>query len=97
MGFPWKNILQTGLTVLGTIVPGVSAVEQISRALPQLRGKQKQDAVVELVKATLLTTESLAGRDLLEDPEVEKATRGVVDAVVAFQNILAKKAAAAGK
>lgn len=94
MGFSWKHVANIGLSVLGTIVPGVAAVEQIARGLPTLRGKAKQDAVVELVKAAVTASEQAAGRELLDDPDVEAATRGVVDAVVALNNILAKKAPA---
>ena len=82
-----------GLNLAGAAIPGVAQVEAISRSLPSLKGKAKQDAVIELVKASVLATESATERDLLNDPEVEKAARGIVDAVVAFQNVVAKKAA----
>lgn len=94
MGFPWRNVLGIGATVLSTVIPGVATIETVARLIPQLRGKAKQDAVVELVKNALMTAEGLAGRDLADDADVEKATRGVVDAVVALQNIIAQKAAA---
>ena len=83
-----------GLSVAGAAIPGVAQVEAIAKNLPGLKGKAKQDAVVELVKASVLASESIADKDLLNDPEVEKATRGIVDAVVAFQSVLAKKQAA---
>jgi hypothetical protein len=44
-----------------------------------------------MVKATLGLVESGTGRDLLDDEDVEKATREVIDAVVALQNIVANK------
>jgi len=50
--------------------------------------------VLALVKASIVAAEENAGRDLLNDPEVESAARGIIDAVVAFQNIVAKKAPA---
>ena len=93
MGFPWRQIAQVGLTVVGAVVPGVSAIERIATAFPGMRGKAKQDAVVEIVKASLQASESVAGRDLANDADVEAATRGVIDAVVALQNIVARKAA----
>jgi len=92
MGFPWRQIAHVGLTVVGAVVPGVSAIERIAAAFPGMRGKAKQDAVVEIVKASLQASESVAGRELANDADVEAATRGVIDAVVALQNIVARKA-----
>lgn len=78
--------------VVKAVVPGVAQVESIAKAFPTLKGKAKQDAVVDLVKASLNTAEFVTDKDLLNDPEVEKATRAVIDAVVVFQNIVNKKA-----
>ena len=83
------------VNIASAAIPGVAQIESIARALPGLKGKAKQDAVVELVKASILASESVADKDLLNDPEVEKSTRGIVDAVVAFQNVIAKTAKAA--
>lgn len=83
--------VKLGIGVARVMIPAVAKVETIARSLPSLRGQQKQDAVIELVKASVLASESIADRDLLNDPEVERATRAIVDAVVAFQNVLAKK------
>lgn len=92
MGFPWKQIAHVGLTIVGAVVPGVAAIEQIARTIPGLRGKAKQDAVVALVRESLAAAEGLKGKDLVDDADVEQATRGVIDAVVALQNLLARKA-----
>lgn len=94
MKFSWGAALRIGLLALNTIVPGVSQVEAIARAIPGLKGKQKQDAVAELVRQALMTTEGVTGRDLADDADVDKATRGVIDAVVALHNIISAKAAA---
>lgn len=94
MGFPWRNVFKIGITVLDTVIPGVRTIETIAQLIPGLKGKAKQDAVVELVKQSLEASEQFMGRDLAEDAEVEKATRGVIDAVVSLQNIIAQKAAA---
>lgn len=92
--FGWTDVFKIGATVLNAVIPGVGVVEAIARSIPQLRGKAKQDAVVEIVKQSLATAESFAGRELVDDAEIEAATRGVVDAVVALNNIIAKKSAA---
>ena len=87
--------VKLGIGVARVMIPAVAKVETIARSLPSLKGPATQDAVIELVTASVLASETIADRDLLNDPEVEKATRGIVDAVVAFQNVLAKKAAQA--
>lgn len=77
--------------VVKAVVPGVAQIESVAKAFPNLKGKDKQNAVVELVKASLNAAEFITDKDLLNDPEVEKATRAVIDAVVAFQNVVNKK------
>jgi hypothetical protein len=59
-----------------------------------MKGKEKQDQVVALVKTLLGASNALTQRTLAGDEDVEKATRGVIDAVVALQKILALKAPA---
>src|SRR5262245_9295262 len=93
MKFSWGTALRIGLLALNTIVPGVSQIETSARAIPGFKGKQKQDAVAELVRQALATSEGMAGRDLVDDADVDKATRGVIDAVVALHNIIAAKTA----
>ena len=44
-----------------------------------------------MVKKMLGLAEAGANRDLLNDEDVEVATRKVIDAVVALQNIIAQK------
>lgn len=94
MGFPWKKLAQVGITIVGAVVPGVSAIEEIAKGFPGMKGKDKQNAVVELVKAALLTIEGVKGSDLANDDDVIAATRAVIDTVVALQNLLARKALA---
>lgn len=91
MGFPWKGVFSVAVSMLDVIVPGVRSVEAIARTFPTLKGKDKQNAVVEMVKQALDITEGALGRDLANDADVEKATRGVVDAVVGLHNIVAEK------
>jgi hypothetical protein len=83
MGF-----LTIGLKILPFIVEAVSWVEKfVSR-----KGKAKQDAAIYLVKSIVGVSEAAHGRDLLDDDAVEDATRKVIDAVVALQNVIASKA-----
>lgn len=93
-----KAFLNVGLAIAGAIVPGVGEVEAIVKALPGTKGQQKQDMLVELVKHSLVTAEGLTERDLLDDAEVEAATRAVIDAVVHLDNVVkAKRAARSGQ
>lgn len=76
-----------GMKLLPFIVEAVSWVEKFITA----KGKYKQDAAVYMVKSILGVAESGANRDLLNDDDVEAATRKVIDAVVSLNNIVASK------
>lgn len=88
-----KTLGSIGLQIAGAIIPGVAAIEQIARAIPGMHGVQKQDALIALVKNALLAAEGISRKDLLDDTEVEAATRRVIDAVVALDNLVASKQA----
>ena len=79
--------LSLGLKLLPFIVEAVSWVEKFITA----KGKYKQDAAIYMVRSSLAVAEVGADRDLLNDDDVETATRTVIDAVVALQNLIAKK------
>jgi hypothetical protein len=79
--------LTIGMKLLPFIVEAISWVEKFITA----KGKYKQDAAVYLVKSILGIAEQGANRDLLNDDEVEEATRKVIDAVVSLNNIIASK------
>ena len=78
---------EMGMKLFPFIVEAVSWVEKFVKA----KGKYKQDAAVYMVKATLGLVETGAGKDLLDDEDVEKATREVIDAIVALNNLVTKK------
>ena len=80
----WLNI---GIKVLPYIVEAVQWVEKFITT----RGKPKQDAAVEMIKKMLGLAEAGTNKDLLNDDDVEAATRKVIDAVVALNNIVAAK------
>ena len=82
MGF-----LQIGLKLLPYIVEAVQWVERFITT----KGKYKQDAAVYMVKSILGVAERGMDRDILDDDEVESATRKVIDAVVALQHLIASK------
>lgn len=78
--------------IVGTIVPGVAKAQQAGEAIARSHsGKEKQDAVIDLVKHALEASESMSGKDLLNDPEAEAATRAVIDAVVNLHHVVAKQ------
>jgi hypothetical protein len=76
-----------GAKLLPFIVEAVSWVEKFITQ----KGRQKQDAAVYMVKSALNLVERGVNKDLLDDDDVEAATREVIDAVVALQNLIAKK------
>ena len=76
-----------GAKLLPYIVEAVTWVEKFITE----RGQRKQDAAVYMVKSILGIAESASARDLLDDDDVEEATRKVIDAVVALQNVVSKK------
>ena len=76
-----------GAKLLPYIVEAVTWVEKFITE----RGQRKQDAAVYMVKSILGIAESASARDLLDADDVEEATRKVIDAVVALQNVVAKK------
>lgn len=80
----WLGI---GLKVLPFVIEAVQWVEKFITA----RGQPKQDAAIEMVRAMLGLAEVGANRDLLNDADVEIATRAVIDAVVALQNLVSQK------
>ena len=82
MGF-----VQIGLKLLPYIVEAVQWVERFITT----KGKYKQDAAVYMVKSILGVAERGVDRDILDDDEVESATRKVIDAVVALQNLIKSK------
>ena len=79
--------LAIGMKLLPFIVEAVGWVEKFITA----KGKYKQDAAVYMVKSILGIAEQGTNRDLLNDNEVEEATRKVIDAVVSLNNIVASK------
>jgi hypothetical protein len=81
--------LAIGMKVLPLIV---DAVKWVERFFDSGKGKAKQDAAVAVVMHGLGIVEAAVDRDLLKDEDVENAARRVIDAVVAFQNVLANKA-----
>tara|TARA_R110000824_G_scaffold27017_5_gene92273 strand:- start:1415 stop:1672 length:258 start_codon:yes stop_codon:yes gene_type:complete len=76
-----------GMKLLPYIVEAVGWVEKFVTR----KGREKQDAAVYMVKSIVGVAEIADGRDLLDDEEVEDATRKVIDAVVALNNIVSKK------
>ena len=76
-----------GMKLLPYIVEAVGWVEKFVTR----KGREKQDAAVYMVKSIVGVAEIADGRDLLDAAEVEDATRKVIDAVVALNNIVASK------
>ena len=81
-----------GLKLLPYIVSAVEAVERLIRT----KGEEKENAAVGMVHAILQTGEAGTDRDLLNDEDVNRATRDVMRAGVALQNVIKSKGGAQG-
>jgi hypothetical protein len=79
--------LSIGLKLLPFIVEAINWVEKFIMK----KGVEKQDAAVKMTLSMLDIAEEAVNKDLMNDSDVEKATRRVIDAVVALQNLLASK------
>ena len=74
------------------LVPLIAfAVKSVERFIKEPKGQAKEDAAVEMVKAMLEAVEAGAGKDILDDGDVQDATRDVMRAIVKLQNLIAKK------
>jgi hypothetical protein len=82
MGF-----LQATLKIVPFVVEAVQWVERFVRR----KGREKQDAALQMILSMLSVAEHAKEVDLLDDEEVEAATRKVIDAIVALENLLKKK------
>ena len=80
----WVSV---GLKLLPFIVESINWVEKFIMR----RGPEKQDAAVKMTLSMLGIAEEAMDKDIMDDGDVEKATRNVIDAVVALQNLLASK------
>ena len=81
-----------GLKLLPYIVSAVEAVERLIRT----KGEEKENAAVGMVHAILQTVEAGTARDLLNDEDVNRATRDVMRAVVSLQNVIKRKGSERG-
>lgn len=78
----WAEI---GFRALPYVLAAVSAVEKFVAG----KGKDKQDAAVEMVKTMLEAVEGSADKNLLDDAQVEAAVRAAINAIVDLQNVIA--------
>jgi hypothetical protein len=80
----WISI---GLKLLPFIVEAVNWVEKFIMK----KGVEKQTAAVKMTLSMLDIAEEAMDKDIMNDKDVEEATRRVIDAVVALQNLLSSK------
>lgn len=85
-----RDALQLGLNIVGVLFPQIGHIESVAKAVPGLKGKAKEDAAIALTLDGLSLIETIVDKDVLKDEEVAKAVRGVIQAVVALQNVLVK-------
>jgi len=81
------GFLQATLKIVPFVVEAVQWVERFVRR----KGVEKQNAALKMILSMLTVAENVTESDLLNDSEVESATRKVIDAVVALENIIKAK------
>lgn len=89
-----------GMKFAPAIIGAINAIEKIVRIFKPKdgapkTGEEKKAAALEFIASFIESAEGVAGRDLMNDAEVVDAVSKAIDAFVAVQNIVAKKAAAA--
>lgn len=89
MKINFKKIGGVSLAILGSVFPAVKAVEDGVHAVKDAKGSQaKQDAAFELIKNAKELAIEVKDKSLLDNPKIAAATRVLIDAVVALQNVL---------
>ncbi len=78
--------IELGFKIGPLIIAAVNGVERIVKGA---KGKEKQDAAVELVGEMLHAIEGATSKDILNDAEVQIAVRAAMDAIVNVQNVIA--------
>lgn len=86
----WVNI---GVKIAGLVIGGIQAIEHL---ITGIKGKDKQDAVVQFTQDALAMIEGAAGKDVLDDAEVIEAERDFINAYVHLQNVIAAAKAKKG-
>lgn len=79
-----------GLKIVPYIFAAVQAVEHFFSG--QHHGAEKQQDAMDMISVFVMATEGIAGRDLLNDQAVRDATKAVITAIVALQNLVATRA-----
>lgn len=84
MDLKWISL---GVRLFPYIAMAVQAVEKLAGAR---RGKDKQDAAIEVLGASLEALDAGLGKDIFERAEVQAALRALIDAYVQLQNVIAR-------
>jgi hypothetical protein len=95
MHIDWRSVSHVAAAVIGAMVPGVAQAEELAWKLGSHDNKQKADDVVALGKSTLTALESVVGKDLANDADVDHAHAVRCDSVVDLHKVVAKKTVAA--
>lgn len=83
-----------GLGIAEMIFPAVKTVEQAAKGVIALKGKDKQEAALNLILAGLEAEGQISGKELLSAETLE-ALRAAIDAVVHVVNLIERDHAAA--
>ena len=79
------GFLQKAMSLVPYIV---DAVQWIEKCFTSGKGKQKQDAAIQLVLSMLHISQQVTQKQLLSSATVDQCARKVIDAVVALENAI---------
>lgn len=85
--------LTIALRIASVIPIVVGAIEKLGG---NKKGKEKQDAAIDMIGDLIEAIEGATGKDLVNNEQVQEAARKAIDAVVELQNVakaVASKAA----
>ena len=79
------GFLQKAMSLVPYIIDAVQWVEE---CFTSGKGKQKQDAAIQLILSMLHISQQVTQKELLASASVESCARKVIDAVVALENAI---------
>lgn len=92
------NWITAGLKLFPLIVTAVKAVEKLGDAK---KGKEKQDAAVDMVGDLIPLIEGAIDRDVVNEADVQRVLRKAIDVIVELQNVVrdvtARRASVSGR
>lgn len=93
MHINWRKVAGVAADIVGSAIPAVGQVQRTVEILIKqgktLTSDEKQEMALQLVRESVGALETVSGKDVFDDVQVQKAARAVIDATVALKSALA--------